>query len=197
MAFTMAKRVLSMATLAIGVTLGGLGSSLPVAHADPTGNAEQLQQEQAAKNDGSWSRIANFICSIKDPRGNKLKKSQEDMTDDEVAALYEAYKLSPLDFGAYDPYRAARRDALGIVGIKIPGKQNLADELRIAQWALCNVDEYRRTYLAELRSYEEKYGKKMKKGYEDDESIRALYDKKMEMYLTVIRKHNKDDDEDL
>lgn len=125
--------------------------------------------------------------------------------------------MSPLDFGDHDPVVSARETIMtnATITVTTPANDSRAameeqvylewapprdfteeDTLRTFYHMLCNVDLFRTEYCNSLKTYSERYGKKMKKGYETDAAILKLYDDKLIGELTAVHDAGLMDDED-
>ncbi|QBS45298.1 hypothetical protein [Nocardia sp. CS682] len=181
-----------------------------MAHAEESvaSRVQVLEQEEFKANIGRWAKVVGALCDgiINPSKGESEKNAARERLEDDVIEKYDqGYRLSPLKFST-DPVDAARADVMTVLTItEAHGKKEnrsytkrkvdftpptgftQGDTLRYFWFLFCSVSDFKSQYNDALSVFTEMYGKTLQPGYDDDEKIRELYDKKLEDMESAMR----------
>ncbi|QBS43766.1 hypothetical protein DMB37_30390 [Nocardia sp. CS682] len=140
-----------------------------------------------------WEKISETYCHIKpgeDAVGPKTSqaKAREQFSYEGLMAYDDAYRMSPLEL-VEDPLDVGRSILLHPDGKYAPPLGS-SDWDRLLHWRanVCNSAEFKSEWSNLKKTLDEKYGKRMKPGYDEESKIVELYADKVELYADKMAK---------
>ncbi|WP_069160255.1 hypothetical protein [Nocardia altamirensis] len=171
---------LRLPALVAGISVLFITFAVPAHASSPASRAEEHSDEQAEANTKTWSEIVEVWCDNPANPREDLTKARKQMSDKRLIAYYEAYKLSPLDFGTYDRINIARSNLFRHRADWAPPAGSAEpDNIRMWRFLTCTSAESSAEWSNYRKQANEKYGTKLREGFEDDDAILALYDEQM------------------
>ncbi len=173
----MVKRIAAL--LALGFTVGCVNVAAPA----PAHARSDLDK---------WEKISETYCHIKPgekavgPKTDKAK-AREQFSYDGLVAYDDAYRMSPLEL-VEDPLDVGRSILLH-PDSKFAPPLGSSDWDRLLHWRanVCNSAEFKSEWSNVKKTLDEKYGKRMKPGYDEESKIEELYADKMAKMKAVLQ----------
>ncbi|MFE9574953.1 hypothetical protein ACFYO1_01070 [Nocardia sp. NPDC006044] len=168
-------------------------------------DAEKKQYEEATD---IWAALTSAFCdgAINPSKSEADRQAAEKQFNDAAIKEYDAaYRITPLQYSGGDPVDAARDATMRVITIRrtvgdrehrstkeyqadfsVPSGFSESDKLRYWRYLSCGVADYKTEYRNALKTYTEKYGTRLKPGYDNDPAIIVLYDTKMVGMLNAV-----------